>query len=74
MGFTRACSSQLPKIANATGEPPIVYAPRIAGTVEREMRRAGYTVTKTLDELEAAVRERMKPDERGVVAERCRRA
>ena len=54
---------QLPKIENATGEPPIVYAPDIGGTVERNLTRDGYTVVRDLDALEAAVRKRMKTDE-----------
>ena len=57
-------NEQLPKIENATGEQPIVYAPRIAGTIERNMREAGYTVVRDLDALEEAVRDRMTPDER----------
>jgi len=49
---------QAGNIEGLVGEAPVIYGPNIGGTVERNLRDAGFDVVRTLDDLEAALRDR----------------
>ncbi|MBO9468458.1 minor capsid protein [Tropicibacter sp. R15_0] len=49
---------QAKDIERLTGEAPIIYGPRVRGTVERNLRREGYDLVRDLDSLIEALRNR----------------
>lgn len=58
IGVGRDKLRQAREIERLTGEAPIIYGPRVRGTVERNLRREGYELVRDLDSLIEALRSR----------------